>query len=624
MTFSYPTKLNLLFLTLLTQTKLQSQTVPGNLRQNFHSTIAFAENKGQIQDQFHQKNNEVLYLLTTNHLNVQLKRNGFSYDVHEILSQPSGSKMTYLPGNKEKLPDSILFRFQRVDIELPGANPSPQIVATEKSQDYTVYYSAKPDGVKVYKYRKIIYKEIYNGIDLVFEVSDNKKSFEYYFIVKRGGDANQIRLRYRGAKTNLENDKIIINLTNSKLEERIPNSYVVDEGQAYSLLPQQSKMTVEYRKYGSDTYGFSVPKYNKTKTLIIDPTPDLVWGTYYGTESNDWALGIARDREGNIFIGGASFDPNLATAGAYQTVLTGYGDAMIGKFRSNGNLLWMTYFGGEQGEFVGGICIDNKGNILIAGQTESKTGISSPGCFQPMQGDPGYGSDGFLAKFSTDGSRIWATYYGGEGPDALNGIKTDAAGNIFVEGVTASTTGISTPGSFQPAYASDADPAHQNDAYIARFDSNGNRVWATYYGGSMSEGFNDLAIDNKGNLYAAGGTWSTNLASPGSFQSIYGGGTNDGLLVKFDNNGHRIWATYYGGNDDDETDAIACDNQNNIVITGMTVSANNISTPGTYLTSMNGGIRDVYVAKFNENGARIWGRITVGMEKSLSMELPLI
>ena len=297
MTFSYPTKLNLLFLTLLTQTKLQSQTVPGNLRQNFHSTIAFADNKGQIQDQFHQKNNEVLYLLTTNHLNVQLKRNGFSYDVHEILSQPIRLKMTYLPGNKEKLPDSILFRFQRVDIELPGANPSPQIVATEKSQHYTVYYSAKPDGVKVYKYRKIIYNEIYNGIDLVFEVSDNKKSFEYYFIVKRGGDANQIRLRYRGAKTNLENDKIIINLINSKLEERIPNSYVVDEGQAYSLLPQQSKMTVEYRKYGSDTYGFSVPKYNKTKTLIIDPTPDLVWGTYYGTESNDWALGIARDRE---------------------------------------------------------------------------------------------------------------------------------------------------------------------------------------------------------------------------------------------------------------------------------------------------------------------------------------
>jgi hypothetical protein len=249
------------------------------------------------------------------------------------------------------------------------------------------------------------------------------------------------------------------------------------------------------------------------------------WGTYYGGSLNDWAFAIDRDPVGNILVGGASGNANMATAGAYQTTIIGYSDAMIGKFQSNGELLWITYFGGEWEESVLGICSDINGNIFVVGATSSKTNITTPGCHQPVHGDIGFGSDAFLAKFNSSGNRIWATYYGGTELDDLMAIDADANGNLFVAGWTFSANGISTPGSYQPVYAStSAVPQEWGDGYIARFDNNGKRIWATYYGGTFLDRFLDLTLDNNGNICASGLTYSNGMSSPGAFQATTGGG----------------------------------------------------------------------------------------------------
>jgi len=578
---------------------------------SFSEHIGFIENKGQLHDQFQKKNSEVRYLLHANGMNVQLKSNSFSYDTYKILHSSPITSRHDLTNDRVKKTDSTIYNFHRVDIRFIGANPSPEIIAEDQSKNYFVYYSpGNREGNKVYHFRRVLYREIYPGIDVVFDTRNvqGQKGFEYYFIIKPGADVNSIKIQYNGAKTSLQDNKVIIHTAGGEIEESIPASFLTNTSNPdLSQLPEESLIKVVYKEHSKGIYQFVVPAYDKTKTLIIDPTPDLVWGTYYGGNLNDWAYSIDRDPGGNILVGGGSDNPNMATAGAYQTVFAGNSDAMFGKFASNGSLLWMTYFGGEWADFVNGICSDNNGNIFVTGYTDSKTGVATAGSFQTTHGDAAFGRDGFLAKFNSSGSRIWSTYYGGSDADYLHAVRADANGNIFIAGWTFSTNGISSPGSYQTAYASSTVPQDWGDGFLARFDNNGNRIWGTYYGGVSFDRFYDMTLDNNGNVYASGITRSNGLSSTGAFQPNFGGGFNDALIVKFDNNGNRLWATYYGGNNEDYSEAITCDNQNNIIVGGMTISTSAIATAGTYLPVFAGGTRDGFVVKFSESGNRVWG-----------------
>ncbi len=613
--------LQIAFIAVFISTSIESfaQNAQTGIPSGFNETAGFIENKGQLYDQFHHRNSKVKFLLKSKNLNVQLRKNGFSYDTYEVLSKSTGLKKDLSLKNGLKR-DSSVFRFHRVDIEFPGANAAPQIISEEQSvAAFTYYNEDNPNGITVHQFQRVIYKELYPGIDLVFETRgvDGTKGFEYYFIVKPGAHPEKIKLQYNGANTQLKNECINIQVTGGTMEERIPTSFVSNKSTLdLSQLKNDKQIKLSYKNVEKGIYGFNIPSYDHSKTLIIDPTPDLVWGTYYGGTLNDWAYNIARDPAGNIIVCGSSNNPNLATTGAYQTTLTGFADAMLGKFKSNGNLLWMTYFGGEEEEIAYGVCSDSNGNLFIAGYSDSKTGISTPGCHQPVHGDPvRYGRDAMIAKFSPTGTRIWATYYGGTTWDFIEAIRCDAHDNIFVAGWTSSSNAISTPGSFQPTYGSGPATTDQGDGFVARFDNNGNRVWATYYGGYNPDACRDLAVDySTGNIYVVCEVLSTTLASPGSFQpSSLGKG--EAVLVKFDSNGNRLWATYYGSPNDEVTLAITCDTQGNPIIGGWTNSPTGIATTGVHQSTYGGGTRDVFVAKFDASGKRIWATYYGGSDE---------
>lgn len=571
--------------------------------------VGFIENKGQIHDQYNQTNRSVKYLLLSKGMNVQLKANSFSYDVYTAINnseKETGSKKDF---DKFKKADSLYYTFHRVDISLLGCNPSPVIVAEEKSTDYLLYYTPNlSEGAMAYYYRKITYKEIYPHIDLVFVSGDdqNKKAFEYFFVVRPGGNVNNIKLQYSGATSQIKNNKIQISLEQGTINERIPESFLVNKDQLYpTSFLNDEKINIHFKVLGKNQYGFAVPFYDRTKTLIIDPTPDLIWGTYYGGSLNDWAKAITRDNNGDLIIAGAtSNNSNMATTGAFQTTYEGNEDGIVGKFQANGNRVWVTYYGGNSSEDIFSVTTDAGNNIFFGGTTGSDAGIATPGSQQPVKA---YGVDCFIAKFTPSGSRIWATYYGGEDVDYVSTLKTDAAGNLFVAGWTGSTTGIATAGSYQPNYGggvlNDAD-----DGFMAKFSNDGVLQWATYYGGPSFDRFYGMDLDNSGNIYATGITSSTTgISSPGAFQTSFGGGNNDAFVVKFDRDGNRIWATYYGGPGEDFTECIVVDHQNNIIAGGETISSSGISTTGSHQPVFGGNTRDGFLVKLNPNGNRIWG-----------------
>lgn len=137
----------------------------------------FRPNKGQLHDQDDKAVPHVKYLLSLpNGLNVQLRQTGFSYDTYrteEVKDEEAIARNKELDEHSpERLPETKLkYHFHRVDIELLGANPKAELVAEAQSEDYDNYYTAhtgEKGATEVYRYGKITYKNIYEGIDLEF------------------------------------------------------------------------------------------------------------------------------------------------------------------------------------------------------------------------------------------------------------------------------------------------------------------------------------------------------------------------------------------------------------------------------------------------------------------------
>jgi hypothetical protein len=133
--------------------------------------------------------------------------------------------------------------------------------------------------------------------------------------------------------------------------------------------------------------------------------------------------------------------------------------------------------------------------------------------------------DGFLAAFSNTGQLSWATYIGGPSTDVINSVTQNGSG-IYSTGMTNSISGISSPGSYQPALSAGLD------GFIFKVNNIGQNVWGTYYGGAGGEYLNAITITGTQNLYIAGQTNSAaDIATNGSFQPAFGGGSYDMFLL---------------------------------------------------------------------------------------------
>ena len=201
--------------------------------------------------------------------------------------------------------------------------------------------------------------------------------------------------------------------------------------------------------------------------------------------------------------------------------------------------------------------------------------------------------------------RQWGTYYGDVGLDQAYGCVNDPSGDVYIAGITQLSTGtlIATVGSHQTNMGSSVD------GFISKFNSNGIRLWGTYYGGDNDDYIYSCALDNSGNLYACGTTSaSTNAIATIGAHQLVGGGSYDAFLVKFNSVGVRQWGTYYGGVGDEDGYSCAIDNSGNVIIAGITTTGT-----GTSVATVSsgqptyGGSTDGFMAKFNSGGVRQWG-----------------
>ncbi len=430
-------------------------------------------------------------------------------------------------------------------------------------------YIIGPDQSKwkseVYGYEKVKYNEIYNNIDFVMYDSNNK--LKYDFIVKKGGNPANIKLKYNGLDAVYIDKQGKLHLSNSI------NDIVEDAPYVFQKI--EGKLVEVEANYvlNNNTISYDFPKgYNVNYDLIIDPT--LIMSTYSGSTDHYSTNCSAYDAAGNLYVaGGQRFGGFPVTPGVYQSAYQGIGadNIAIQKFDPAGTLLYATYFGGE-GDYPLDITINNNDELVILAATVGNFPVSAASAQPVFGGVIDYGI-GILSNNGT--ALIASTYLGGSGVEAPGTAVSDNAaglfvtptGEILVAGGTESADFPITPGAIQNALLG------TSDGILASFNAGLTLGISTYIGGTGDDICNSVALGPNGNIYAVGNTTSADFPVTAGSLNPASLGFRDGFVIEISAtlnpaSGGIIAGTFLGTAGNDRAKFIIVNDANEVLVGG--------------------------------------------------------
>ncbi|MDD5492009.1 MAG: SBBP repeat-containing protein [bacterium] len=297
--------------------------------------------------------------------------------------------------------------------------------------------------------------------------------------------------------------------------------------------------------------------------------PTKAWTKLLGTSNPDEGLAVSSDLSGNIYItgySGGNLDGNTNQ---------GLVDVFISKYDGTGTKLWTKLLGSSNNDAGYGIATDLTGNIYVTGYTFGN--ISYAEGSPDTTANKG-ASDIFLAKYDTNGIKLWVKQFGTTDYDDGWGIATDSSGNIYITGYSkGNLDGNINQGEY--------------DVFLTKYDANGTKEWTKLSGTSKSEKAYGIAIDTSGNIYITGET-------QGSLDGNTNQGSNDIFIIKYDTNGTKLWTRQHGSAGYDAGVGAAIDSIGNIYISGY--------TRGSLDGNTNQGDSDIFLLKYNANGTKLW------------------
>ncbi len=268
-----------------------------------------------------------------------------------------------------------------------------------------------------------------------------------------------------------------------------------------------------------------------------------------------------------------------------------------------------------------GMTWDGSSNVYVVG-----------GFYKTVDFDPGPTTDNhiskgdrdaFMSKFDSNGTWLWTKTWGSSNDDRANSVAVYGT-NVYVVGCFLDTVDFNPTGGDPHTAPRGTNGFPANDAYLCKYDVNGDFKWARTWGGNGGEDGYHCAVDGSGNVYVNGDFLSTNmdLASIGLTESVTNNGFFDAYIFKFDANGTCLWARCWGGVCYDDCTCCAVDPAGNVYGGGMFASPIADFDPGpatNYLYAHNTstdyyaflGLVDVFLTKFDADGnfqwARSWG-----------------
>jgi uncharacterized repeat protein (TIGR01451 family) len=212
----------------------------------------------------------------------------------------------------------------------------------------------------------------------------------------------------------------------------------------------------------------------------------------------------------------------------------------------------------------------------------------------------------------------YSTYFGSLSQEMIYDIALDAAGNIYVGGLTEDHAAFPVKDAFQP------NKPGKRDGFVSKFNPAGTAlIYSTFLGGSEADNETEhilrLAADAAGNAYIVGSTMSPDFpVTPNADDPTFSNGapsdTSDGYYTKLDAAGALVYSTYIGGAKKDFATGVDVDNAGNVYISGVTNSAaaDGFTLPAGAFDATLSGFRDDFILKFDAAGTKVYGTYVGG------------
>lgn len=313
--------------------------------------------------------------------------------------------------------------------------------------------------------------------------------------------------------------------------------------------------------YTSSSKINGVANNGKDDAMIANYNSDgtLNWVKLFGGSERDKFYDVVLNDDDSFTVVGLSKSTNLGfnNNGDY--------DAIIAKFDSSGNNLWIKNFGGTlRDEFRSLRKTSDGGYIAIGFSSSTDAGFNNKG-----------ESDAIIAKFNESGDIVWSKSFGGDKADELYSISEVSDGYIAVG--QSQSTNLDVP---NVGYV---------DAIIVKFDKSGNYVWTKSIAGSAFDSLRSIQPLDDG-FIVAGESYSSNAG----FSNLGGSGTRDAIIAKYDTQGNQLWLRNFGGSQDDVFSYTINSSNDEYLAIGYSTSSNE-SFP-------NRGDKDAFMVKFNDAG----------------------
>ncbi len=259
-----------------------------------------------------------------------------------------------------------------------------------------------------------------------------------------------------------------------------------------------------------------------------NPAGEVQWIRQLGSESaTDYGRSVSIDASGNSYVTG------------YTGIgLDGYGGAgewggFLTKHDTNGVEQWTRLIATSGYDSGHGVSVDGIGNIYVTGSTSGSIGTNE------YVGEGGM----FLTKYDASGVRLWARQMG---LSSGRGVSVDASGNAYVMGTTTNGT-----------------PGGLSNILVTKYDPDGNNLWVRHLSAGNINTVNDITVDSLGSAYIVGYT-------NGSIGGYTNAGEYDAYIAKYDTDGNQEWLKQIGTTRSESVAGIVVNGAGDAYITGTT------------------------------------------------------
>ncbi|MGE0638580.1 MAG: SBBP repeat-containing protein [Bacteroidia bacterium] len=346
----------------------------------------------------------------------------------------------------------------------------------------------------------------------------------------------------------------------------------------YSSTSLMIDNTVLTNAGGSDVF---IARFNKEGTMV--------WAKSAGSTADDEGNSISCDAKNYVYLTGM-FESSSITFGTTVLTNTGEHDIFLTCYDPTGKVVWAKNIGGKNDDSGSILTADDSGNSYVTGKFSSPV-ISLGDTLLTNATSGSNGGDIFLAKYNRAGTLLWGKSLGGTYADEGYSITSDKAGNVYMTGWFKNDTVIfGCDTLMQCTILTREQGTDYGDIFIAKYDTEGNPLWAQRAGGMAKDYGFGITADPSGSIYLSG-------VFDSNFTSIHGvdlknAGGSDIFIAKYNATGNLMWAKSIFGSA--MSRCITSDLNGDIYIAGV-YDGLQMRFGNTRLT--NGGKGDVFVAR---------------------------